>query len=249
MRDLVSSQVRSVQRVLAILEVFAEHPQPATLSTLARALELPKSSCLALLRTLEAAGYLYEVAPRAGYYPTRKWLENARIVSEADPIAIKLRPALRTLHDKTGETVLLARRSEAQVIYVDVIESAANIRYSARPGQFMPIHATASGKALMGHMSEAARRRLLDSIALPFLTPETITDRHALEVEIAAGEARGWHMTVSETESDATGLAKVVELAGEPYAFVVGGPSSRIAPRLDELGAMLGTVCASASAA
>lgn len=241
--------VRSVRRVLSIFELFAGQRKPATLSTVARALELPKSSCLALLKTLEAGGYLYEVAPRAGYYPTRKWLDTARLISEADPMAARLRPALEALHARTGETVVLARRSEGQVVYIDVvIESAANIRYSAQPGRLMPIHATASGKALLGNMSEPERKRLLDSIALPSLTPETTTDKHALEVELAAGEARGWHTTLNETEPNVTGLAAVVEMAGEPYALVIAGPAYRLEPRLDELGAILRAVCARATA-
>ncbi|MBK8008837.1 MAG: helix-turn-helix domain-containing protein [Rhizobiales bacterium] len=46
--------VKSAQRVVDIFELFAVQKKPVALSALASALRLPKSSCLALLKTLPA---------------------------------------------------------------------------------------------------------------------------------------------------------------------------------------------------
>ncbi len=59
-----------VDRTLDLLELFAEEKRPLSLSDIARLLKIPISSCHDVLQAMQARGYLYELAPRAGYYPT-----------------------------------------------------------------------------------------------------------------------------------------------------------------------------------
>ena len=142
--------VKSAQRVLEILDYFASTRAPATLSALSSALELPKSSCLALIATLHVSGYLYEVKPGVGYYPTRRWLDRATGITASDPLATKMRPVMLALSEETGETIILGKRAGDRVIYIEVVESSQTLRYAAVAGQFKPLHGTASGKALLG---------------------------------------------------------------------------------------------------
>src|SRR4051812_8820285 len=102
--------VKSAQRVIDILEYFVLTRAPATLSALALALEIPKSSCLALIDTLQSKGYLYEVRPRVGYYPTRRWLDRATIISGSDPLVARVRPVMLALSEDFGETLIFGKR-------------------------------------------------------------------------------------------------------------------------------------------
>ena len=49
---------RGAERILATIEWLADAARPVAFAEVVRALDLPKSSALALLRTLVAAGYV-----------------------------------------------------------------------------------------------------------------------------------------------------------------------------------------------
>jgi len=78
--------VRQAANVLEIMEFFAQVRKPATLAEIADHFGWPRSSTFNLLATLSEKGYLYEPRPRAGFYPTPRWLAMARMISEVEPL-------------------------------------------------------------------------------------------------------------------------------------------------------------------
>lgn len=231
--------VKSAQRVIDILEHFAAMKAPASLSRLASTLGMPKSSCLALLGTLESNGYMYQLRPRIGYYPTRRWLDKAQIVSTNDPLIARLRPIMSALSEATGETVILGKRAGDNVMYIEVLESAQTLRYTATAGQFKPLYGTASGKALIAAMPDEERSGLLNRLNLRRLTPRTITNRVALARDIEKGIKRGWHISRGENDPDTTAIAVPVILAGDVFVLVIAGMMTRIDRQIDSLGTKL----------
>lgn len=234
-----ASTVKSAQRILDIFELYATTQSPATLSSIASKLHMPKSSCLALLTTLASNGYIYEVRPQIGYYPTRRWLDKAQAISSNDPIVREVRPFLDVLRSSTGETLILGKLVDHHILYIDVIESKQTLRYTAVAGQFKPLHGTASGKAALGALPRDKRCALLDRIELPSLTPRTIVDRIALERDIEAGIVRGWHCSQGENVADATAIAVPLMLMNEIFVLVVAGPSQRLEPKIESIAADL----------
>ena len=67
-RPSAMTNVKTADRTLRLFETFAEEARPLPLSELGRLLSIPVSSCLALIRTFQNAGYIYEVRRRSGYY-------------------------------------------------------------------------------------------------------------------------------------------------------------------------------------
>ena len=61
--------VKTALRVIEIIETYAREKRALPLSELARLLDVPVSSCLALIRTLTGLGYLYETGRRQGTTP------------------------------------------------------------------------------------------------------------------------------------------------------------------------------------
>jgi DNA-binding IclR family transcriptional regulator len=228
--------VKSAQRVMDIFEFFATTRSPATLTTVASALRMPKSSCLALLTTLSSGGYLYEVRPQIGYYPTRRWLDNAQAISASDSLVRRIRPTLEELRDVTGETLILGKLSEHRILYIDVVESAETLRYTAVAGQFKPLHGTASGKAALSVLASDKRRAVLDTLDFPALTARTITDCEMLNRDIEEGIARGWQVSRGENVADATAVAVPLHIMKEIFVLVVAGPSQRLEPKLAAIG-------------
>jgi len=220
--------VKTAGRTLDLFEAFARAGKPLSLSQLARAMDTPVSSCFGIVRTLEARGYLYEVKARAGLYPTKLLFEHARAIASRDPLAERFLPRLEKLRDQTGETVLLAKRLERQAVYLEVLDGVHSIRYSPKPGEFRPLHASASGKALLGSLAPALRDELLRGMKLPRVTSRTITSRAALAADLAQAQARGWYVTRGETVADLMAVAVPIELNGETYSVALAGPMHRM---------------------
>ncbi|MFM7704849.1 MAG: IclR family transcriptional regulator, partial [Rubrivivax sp.] len=159
--------VAMVERLLALYEVFHRLQRPMSLTELAREAGIPKSSCHAIVKTLAARGHLYQTLRPRALYPTRKLYDLTREIHAHDPLAERVVPMLERLRDTSEETVILGKQQGEAVIYLQVLEGTHPIRYSARPGEFKPLHASAIGKALLGTLKDAALAASLASLPLP----------------------------------------------------------------------------------
>ena len=216
----------AADRTLDLIEAFSESGTPLLLPELARRLGAPKSTCFELVRTLQRRGYVYSLGQRRGFYPTRRWLWHAEIISANDPAARELDPAMEQLRDVTGETVIAGRLQDNAVVYVAAVEGIHSIRYSTVPGAMKPLHSSAIGKALL-----AGFPNLADAVAtLPLqrYTENTICDPAALLADLERGRERGYFTTVGENVPEVMAIACGAQLGGDPIALAVAGPIERI---------------------
>jgi DNA-binding IclR family transcriptional regulator len=135
---------------------------------------------------------------------------------------------LRRLRDETGETTTLSQLIGLERVYVDQCESPHAIRMTVPLGIRGPLHAGASGKAMLAHLDPAERDRLLDA-PLGALTAATVTDRRALLAELADIARQGVAWSLGERLPDAGSVAAPITLpGGEVYgALSVCGPLGR----------------------
>lgn len=231
------SDVKSARRVLDILRFFSEEKEPASLARVAGALDLPKSSCLALLETLVAEGYAYQADGR--YYLTGRWAREAEVVARHDRLAPRCRQHLQRLSEELEETVMLAQISQRRVVYLDVLEASHVLRFAAFIGQRKPVHASASGRALLATLSDDEVLQFAQSIELTQLTSNTLSTPEALVAVVQAGRKRGWHLNWGEHQSETVSVAASFLLDGTALAFVAGAPASRAKDRVDLLGEAL----------
>jgi DNA-binding IclR family transcriptional regulator len=236
-------KTNTADRTLHVFEGFAEIGRPATLSELARYLEIPVSSCSGLLKTLERRGYLHAVEPRSTYYPTNRLLQVARGIADHDPLTSRIAPVLEALRDETGETVVLAKRREDKVLFLDVVESRSNIRYVAQVGEVRLLHASSLGKALLSVMSEAERASVFRRLEFRRLTPKTLATPKALEASIAADRRLGCYVNFGESVPDLYAIARPLIVDGKAYAIAVIGPGKRIEDKRKRLFAALAKAC------
>jgi hypothetical protein len=82
----MSMLVKQIDVLLALFELFRATPQPMTLTRLSEGLRQPKSNMSNIVETLRRRGYLYEVARRGGFYPSRRMFDLMREIVAADPI-------------------------------------------------------------------------------------------------------------------------------------------------------------------
>jgi DNA-binding IclR family transcriptional regulator len=232
-------RVRQIEYLLDLLELFARERRPMTLTAMSRALRMPKSSTYNVIETLVARGYLYETAPRSGYYPTKRLAETAQQVMEGDPFLHRIHGELEALARDTGETVVLAVRDEQDVVYIDVVESTSLIRYFARIGDRRPLYTTSSGKAILMTYEAAQRMQILQAIDYIAHQKATKTSAAKLAADIEEAIARGWSEDRAETTPDVMALGVPILHGERRFGLAVAGPVYRIEASYEALAARL----------
>jgi DNA-binding IclR family transcriptional regulator len=227
--------VKQAANVLDLIEFFAEHRRPAALAEIARHFNWPRSSTFNLLGTLAGRGYLYEPRARGGYYPSPLWNSLLQRIERAEPIPDAFKALLRALVERTGETAVLAATSGASAVFIDAVESPHAIRYTAAPGKLIPLHVTATGRALLSQLSPADRAGLLRRATFERYTPTTLMSVAAVEKEIQRSLQRGWFEGAAEYTSDLGGVAMPLQVPHRQFAVLVAGPMSRVKTRSKEL--------------
>jgi DNA-binding IclR family transcriptional regulator len=235
---------KTADRTLDVFELFASEQRPLNLSEVSGLLRIPLSSSHALLKTLQARGYLYDVGRRQGYFPTTRIQDVAAAIASAVPILATIRPALSALRDETEETVVLAKRQRDEVTYVEVVPSARTVRWSTFAGEIKPLHSTSSGKAILSSLPPGELDAVLSRLPFDRRTEATLTSARELRDQIEKGRGRGWWHSIGETVPELMAVSAPVRIGGEAYAVTTGGPIHRFRPLMTRHAAALVRACA-----
>jgi DNA-binding IclR family transcriptional regulator len=232
-----------VERALDIFEAFAAAQRPLSLTDIAEAIGIPKSSCHAIIGTLVSRGYLYQLARPRSLYPTKRLYDVSAAIVAKDPFIERTTPMLERLRETSRETVILGKRQGDSVIYLHVIESSHSIRYSARPGDIKRLHSSAIGKAMLGRLKEAELRAWVRARELDRVTAATLTDPERLVDEILAGRRAGFFQTRGENVDDVWAVAASIQVAEETLAVALAGPRHRMETAMTECATLLVATC------
>jgi DNA-binding IclR family transcriptional regulator len=168
--------VPSVQRAVRIMNALAAGPAEASLASLSRRLQLPRSSTLALCNTLVETEMLtrnpdgtYRLGPHV-LELSRSLLGQIDLHSEFERVL----DALDVLHD---QTVVVAVLREEDVVYIGRRSGRFPLGVSYEIGMRLPAHCTASGLAILADLTDAeveARYAGREDPDLPTLTARSV---------------------------------------------------------------------------
>lgn len=194
--------VKSVAKVLDLLEHLGQAGRPVGISDLARATAMHVSTAHRLLRTLGHRGYVEQQAESRRYAlgPRVFALGNAYIGGQ--DLLTLARPHLEALRDRVGETIHLGVYSGGNVVEVCSALSQRPVGVSVRTGWRDPVHCSAVGKALLAHLPPEALKAFLAAGPLERRTARTITGKRALEAELATVRQRGYAVDDEELADD-----------------------------------------------
>lgn len=220
--------VRSVLTALSILEEVARR-QPIGVSELARALGLPKTSVQRSLQTLETAGWVRTLGAE-----TTRWglTTKALTVGLAGSRETSLRELavaeMGVIRDETGETVHLAVPDGHELVIIARLDGTHSLRTFLPLGARAPMHATASGRAMLAAMPDKDVDAVLDQ-GLRRYTNRTTVDRARVWREIRLARKRGYATNSAEWRTDIAAIGTAMgPTAGEPLAaFAISMPLSR----------------------
>jgi DNA-binding IclR family transcriptional regulator len=233
-----------VERALDFLEMFAREKRPLLLSEIARLMGIPISSCHDLIQVMHARGYLYELAPRSGYYPTLRLQILGKEIGDSDPVVMRAELILRSLRDSLDESVLLAKVNGLNASYLLVLESKHPLRFQAKVGDNVrSLYATSGGKAILANLDDRALDMLLKSIVLKPLTDHTIKSKAALRRDVELGRERGYFLNRGESLNGVTTISATFRWNDALFIVTVAGPSSRLDREMEQATSMLTSVC------
>lgn len=208
--------VPAVARAVRVLEEVAAEPDGLTLSTLARAVGAPKSSCLAVCTTLVDTGLL--VRSESGRYQLGlKVVQLGRTYLARSDLATEFRRADAELGLLPGDTIVLSVLNGREVTYVGTRPGKRPVAMRYEIGLRLPAHCTASGKSLLAALpADQIAERYADG-RFETLTGRSISSADGLAAELERVRARGYAI---DDEEAALGMlcfgAAVLDISGRP---------------------------------
>ena len=220
-----ASQVKSATRTLDIIEYVVAHDRPLVAQEIAVALGIPVSSLSYLLGTLVERGYLAREGRR---YSAGPGLQRLQASPGGFSLAERAAPLVRTLRVQLNETTSFFVRSEWDVEAIVTETSEQALRYAVPTGTRLPMHALASGKALLAALPDDELERYFAETQRQRFTQDTVTSEKALRRQIAEIRRTGFAVTDEEFSLGIRGVGRVVTIAGEPVgALSVAVPKAR----------------------
>jgi DNA-binding IclR family transcriptional regulator len=180
----MADEPAGVSRVISVLELLAQSPDPMRLTEIARSLALPVSSTHVLLRSLTNLGYVelstakrtYSVGPRL----TRLGI---RIVSRLEIVEVA-RPFVDELAGELKEDVYLAVAESEGISYAYKANGQQSLRLDIQLGIERPLHATSVGKLYLAMQEDTKLEMLLGKLDPHGYTASTATSLRVLRDQI-----------------------------------------------------------------
>jgi DNA-binding IclR family transcriptional regulator len=240
--------IRSVDRALDIIACIAGRNGALTVDQITEATGLPKSTVFRVLATLTARRFV-DRDPQSQTYRLGMLalVIGARALGDLDLRRVARR-YIEALMGESGETVHLAILDQASALCIDKIDSNRSVRMSSFVGFRDPLHCSGVGKALLAFQDDATLAGLIEGMTLDARTPHTITDRAALEAQVAVIRRQGYATDVEEIEEGLCCIAAPIrDHSGAAIAGVsISGPTTRV--NADSLTALIPLVTACADA-
>lgn len=196
-----SSKAPAVGRAFAILDLLATSEEPLGISDIVRRLGLAKSTTHALIHTLLAERAIRQDGP--GYRVDSRVLSWARgFGRHNDWVARFLRlaasePAL------DGETAMLSILDGDHVLYLATRPGNKPLAVNFKAGGRIPLHCTASGKAMLACEPDAQAASRIATLTLSAMTPRSLITPRALLADLQRIRKRGY---AEDDEEAAQGL-------------------------------------------
>jgi IclR family transcriptional regulator, blcABC operon repressor len=228
-----NSGAPAVTRAAAILTLLADSGAALSLTDIARALGLAKSSTFNLCNALEEAGL---IARRdSSYYLGRRLVELGGAYLRTFDV---VREFYRQCSDSMvlrHELLQLAVLDGTDVLYVARHEGRAPLRLSATIGDRFPASITAVGNILLAQLDPAVvADRYRDPSRLVQWTPRSVVSVDGLLVKLDRARKVGYAVDNGETNPSVVGLAVIVSPRTSAEDRFALGASLFMADDIDE---------------
>jgi IclR family transcriptional regulator, pca regulon regulatory protein len=225
--------LQSLERGLAVLQVFSRDTPRLTLSDVARLAGITRATARRILLTLEhlghvrADGRLFSLTPRVlslgfGYLSSLNLWDIAQ-------------PFMEELVEQTHESCSAATLDLPDIVYVARVPTRRIMTVALGIGSRLPAHATSMGRVLLADLPDDELDAYLATGPFQACTDRTTVQPEALRTVVRRVRDQGWSMVDQELE---TGLRSIsAPIRGADGRTIAALNIAAAAPRvaLDEL--------------
>jgi len=172
----------TLEKCVRILTLFTDETPTLRVSDIAETLELPRSTAYRYMAALRSHRFIEE-SPDGGYRLGNRILELSATITRR-PLSEIAHPQMAEIAELTGETVILCGLRGHVGVCLAKVDGTHALRVSHELGDTYPLHAGATGKAILAHLSDDEQRAVIDDVGLPRITDTTITRVSDLRQEL-----------------------------------------------------------------
>ena len=147
--------VPGLHRGLRVLEILGSAPDPMSLSDIARAMDLNRSSTFRLVYTLRQMEFLKEAEQKNTYTLGARVLNLGFAYLNQQPITAIARPHLSSLRDDVGISAHLSVLEGKDVLYLGSHQARTGFVSNMVTGTRQRAYTSAIGWCLLGDFSDA----------------------------------------------------------------------------------------------
>jgi IclR family transcriptional regulator, KDG regulon repressor len=221
--------VKSLFKMLEVLEAFSSSDPELSVVEIARRTNLPRTTVHRIVDSLRSVGFLEQDASRDRYRLGLKLFELGGNALMNLPLYREAPPFVDTLAKLSGEDVHLCIFDGAQMVFVNRRNQVARPHNTVITMEASPCHSTGVGKAALAFQSEAVIERVIRA-GLDRFTPNTIVEPKRLKSELSEIRARGYSVDECEHEPELRCVgAPIRNGTGRVFAAIsVSGPTRRV---------------------
>ncbi|WP_437230447.1 IclR family transcriptional regulator [Planctomicrobium sp. SH661] len=219
----------SLGKAFHVLEVLAAADGALPLATIASELGLHKPTVHRLLQELGQLGYVSRIDK--GKYQITAKLRRLSSGKLDDSLVETADPFLRSLHDRTGETINLGVLRGTHVRYLRILESRHPFRRVVEQNSTDPFYSTALGRAVTSGLSEEDWSDLLRRTKLIVRTPLTVVDPAELTKIHQRAQKEGYAVEQDQNDVGITCIGAPLRAGQEVVAAIsLSIPTARVTP-------------------
>ncbi len=177
----------SLMNGLKLLESYSAGRKSWGIREWARELDMDPSSVSRLALTLRACGYLEKDPSTKRYILGPKVLRIAELYRDFNPLTSIARKIFESYLDRFEYNFCFAALEEFtyEMIYLTVLDGRGEVKVLSLPGEIVPLHASALGKAVLAYQPSAYVDSFFkNNSPLKEYTKNTITDEILLRGEL-----------------------------------------------------------------
>jgi IclR family KDG regulon transcriptional repressor len=228
-----NTKINSVGKAISVIETIYNAQRSLSLKEISTTLGIHKSTIHHLISTLIDFGFLAQDPETRKYNIGLHLVEIGQAYLQQLDLRSIAHPFLERLAMTVGETIHLQILDRNDVVYIDKVENLSQptaLRCSSYIGRRSKAYATAAGKVLLAHLSEASIQAYLTSQTLTPKTEHTITDPEELLKQLQKIKENGFALDLQENEVGlhCVGAPIFDREANCIAALSISGPTSRM---------------------
>lgn len=138
--------INSVEHALDLLEAICDEGGEARISELSRRLGMNKTSVYRLLSTFEKRGFVERGEDSVKYRLGLMAYEMGQKLLSRMGLLRKARPSMDRLARGCNESVYFVVQRGSEILLIDMVDSAQQVKIAPLTGKRFPLHATAVGR-------------------------------------------------------------------------------------------------------